>query len=84
MTKPWLVKVGVLFIKKRGCIVLTHPLFMLREEEANPPLTSCIEVVNALRNAPDVVFHEWKNSEVAKLFENHGYKNLKKSGGFWF
>ena len=25
MTKPWLVKVGVLFIKKRGCIVLTHP-----------------------------------------------------------
>lgn len=27
MTKPWLVKVGVLFIKKRGCIVLTHPLF---------------------------------------------------------
>lgn len=59
-------------------------LFMLREDEANPPFTSCIEVVNALRNAPDAVFHEWKNSEVAKLFENHGYKNLKKSGGFWF
>lgn len=59
-------------------------LFMLREEEANPPFTSCIEVVNALRNAPDAVFHEWKNSEVTKLFENHGYKNLKKSGGFWF
>lgn len=59
-------------------------LFMLREEEANPPFASCIEVVNSLRNAPDVVFHEWKNSEVAKLFENHGYKNLKKNGGFWF
>ena len=59
-------------------------LFMLREEEANPPFASCIEVVNSLRNAPDAVFHEWKNSEVAKLFENHGYKNLKKSGGFWF
>ena len=59
-------------------------LFMLREEEANPPFASCIEVVNSLRNAPDEVFHEWKNSEVAKLFENHGYKNLKKSGGFWF
>lgn len=59
-------------------------LFMLREEEANPPFVSCIEVVNSLRNAPDAVFHEWKNSEVAKLFENHGYKNLKKSGGFWF
>ena len=59
-------------------------LFMLREEEANPPFASCIEVVNSLRNAPDAVFHEWKNSEVAKLFENHGYKNLKKNGGFWF
>lgn len=59
-------------------------LFMLREEEASPPFASCIEVVNSLRNAPDTVFHEWKNSEVAKLFENHGYKNLKKSGGFWF
>ena len=59
-------------------------LFMLREEEENPPFASCIEVVNSLRNAPDAVFHEWKNSEVAKLFENHGYKNLKKSGGFWF
>ena len=59
-------------------------LFMLREEEANPPFASCIEVVNSLRNAPDAVFHEWKISEVAKLFENHGYKNLKKSGGFWF
>ena len=26
MTKPWLGKVGALFIQKRGCIVSTHPL----------------------------------------------------------
>ena len=34
MTKPWLVKVGVLFIKKRGCIVLTHPLFVYHLTES--------------------------------------------------
>ncbi len=27
MTKPWLGKVGALFIQKRGCIVSTHPHF---------------------------------------------------------
>lgn len=59
-------------------------LFMLREEEANPPFASCIEVVNSLRNAPDGIFKEWKLSETAALFENHGYKNDKKKGGFWF
>ena len=59
-------------------------LFMLREEEANPPFTSCIEVVNSLRNTPDGIFKEWKLSETAALFENHGYMNDKKKGGFWF
>lgn len=59
-------------------------LFMLREEDANPPFASCIEVVNSLRNAPDGIFKEWKQSETAALFENHGYKNDKKKGGFWF
>lgn len=59
-------------------------LFMLREEEANPPFASCIEVVNSLRNAPNGIFKEWKLSETAALFENHGYKNDKKKGGFWF
>lgn len=59
-------------------------LFMLREEEANPPFTSCIEVVNSLRNTPDGIFEEWKLSETAALFENHGYMNDKKKGGFWF
>ena len=59
-------------------------LFMLREEEANPPFASCIEVVNSLRSAPDGIFEEWKQSETAALFENHGYKNDKRKGGFWF
>ena len=59
-------------------------LFMLREEAANPPFASCIEVVNSLRNAPDGIFKEWKQSETTALFENHGYKNDKKKGGSWF
>ena len=57
-------------------------LFMLRENEC--PVPSCIEVVNALRNAPDGVFEEWKQSSVALLFENHGFQNKKRSGGYWF
>lgn len=59
-------------------------LFMLREEEANPPFASCIEVVNSLRNAPDGIFKEWKLSETAALFKDYGYKNKKKSSGYWF
>ena len=54
---------------------------MLRENEC--PVPSCIEVVNALRNAPKGVFEEWKQSTVALLFENHGFKNQKKNGGYW-
>ena len=57
-------------------------LFMLRENEC--PVPSCIEVVNALRNAPDGVFEEWKQSPVARLFENHGFQNKRGSGGYWF
>ena len=57
-------------------------LFMLRENEY--PVPSCIEVVNALRNAPDGVFEEWKQSKTALLFENHGYQNKKHRGGYWF
>ena len=57
-------------------------LFMLRENEC--PVPSCIEVVNALRNAPEGVFEEWKLSKTALLFENHGYQNKKRSGGYWF
>ena len=58
-------------------------LYMLREE-GEVPISSCIEVVNALRNAPDGIFEEWKQSEIAALFENHGYKNDKRKGGYWF
>lgn len=58
-------------------------LYMLREE-GEVPISSCIEVVNALRNAPDGFFEEWKQSETAALFENHGCKNDKRKGGYWF
>ena len=27
---------------------------------------------------------EWKKSETAKLFEDHGYKNKKQAGGYFF
>ena len=57
-------------------------LYMLREDEV--PVPSCIEVVNSLRNAADGIFEEWKQSEIAALFEDHGYKNQRKSGGYWF
>lgn len=58
-------------------------LYMLREE-GEVPIPSCIEVVNSLRNAPDGIFEDWKQSETAALFENHGFKNQKRSGGYWF
>ena len=56
---------------------------MLREE-GEVLISSCIEVVNALRNAPNGIFEEWKQSETAALFKDYGYKNKKKSGGYWF
>lgn len=59
-------------------------LFMLREEEANPPFTSCIEVVNSLRNTPEGIFEEWKQSETAALFKDYGYKNKKKVADIGF
>lgn len=58
-------------------------LYMLREE-GEVPVPSCIEVVNSLRNATDGIFEEWKQSETAALFKDHGYKNKKQSGGYWF
>ena len=30
------------------------------------------------------VFAEWKQSDTAKLFEDHGYKNKKQSSGYFF
>ena len=57
-------------------------LYMLREDEV--PVPSCIEVVNSLRNASDGIFEEWKQSETAALFVDHGYKNDKRKSGYWF
>lgn len=53
-------------------------LFMLRENEC--PVPSCIETVNALRNAPEGIFEEWKQSLTVLLFENNGFQNKKRSG----
>ena len=42
------------------------------------------QAVNIIRTAKGNVFAEWKNSDTAKLFEDHGYKNKKQSGGYFF
>ena len=42
------------------------------------------ELVNSIRLAKGNVFAEWKNSDTAKLFEDHGYKNKKECGGYFF
>ena len=48
------------------------------------PIPSIIDIVNSIRLAKGNVFAEWKNSETAKLFEDHGYKNKKQAGGYFF
>ena len=48
------------------------------------PIPSIIDTVNFIRSAKGNVFAEWKQSDTAKLFESHGYKNKKESGGFFF
>ena len=48
------------------------------------PIPSIIDIVNSIRLAKGNVFAEWKNSDTAKLFEDHGYKNKKESGGYFF
>ena len=48
------------------------------------PMPSIIDIVNSIRLAKGNVFAEWKNSETAKLFEDHGYKNKKECGGYFF
>ncbi|WP_308277782.1 DUF6712 family protein [Prevotella sp.] len=42
------------------------------------PIPSIIDIVNSIRLAKGNVFAEWKNSDTAKLFEDHGYK-IKRS-----
>ena len=48
------------------------------------PIPSIIDIVNSIRLAKGNVFAEWKNSDTAKLFEDHGYKNKKESSGYFF
>ena len=48
------------------------------------PMPSIIDMVNYIRTSPSNVFHEWKTSDTAKLFESHGYKNKKESSGYFF
>ena len=45
--------------------------------------SSIIDIVNSIRLAKGKVFAEWKKSETAKLFEDHGYKNKKQAGGYF-
>ena len=48
------------------------------------PIPSIIDILNSIRLAKGNVFAEWKQSDTAKLFEDHGYKNKKESGGYFF
>ena len=48
------------------------------------PIPSIIDIVNSIRLAKGNVFAERKNSDTAKLFEDHGYKNKKECGGYFF
>ena len=48
------------------------------------PIPSIIDIVSSIRLAKGNVFAEWKNSDTAKLFEDHGYKNKKQAGGYFF
>ena len=43
-----------------------------------------LDIVNSIRLAKGNVFAEWKQSDTAKLFEDHGYKNKKQAGGYFF
>ena len=48
------------------------------------PIPSIIDIVNSIRLAKGNVSAKWKQSDTAKLFEDHGYKNKKESGGYFF
>jgi len=48
------------------------------------PMPSITDTVNIIRTAKGNLFSEWKQSDTAKLFENHGYKNKKQSSGYFF
>ena len=50
----------------------------------------CVSVIilnedaSRIRLAKGNVFAEWKQSDTAKFFEDHGYKNKKQAGGYFF
>ncbi|WP_367112374.1 DUF6712 family protein [uncultured Prevotella sp.] len=44
------------------------------------PIPSIIDIVNSIRLAKGNVFAEWKQSDTAKLFEDHGYKKRRVEG----
>ena len=50
----------------------------------------CVSVIilnedaSRIRLAKGNVFAEWKQSDTAKLFEDHGYKNKKGASGYFF
>ena len=48
------------------------------------PIPSIIDIVNSIRLAKGNVFAEWKQSDTARLFKDHGYKNKKESAGYFF
>ena len=48
-----------------------------------PPLDSTALYIQVLSPICHV-FAEWKQSDTAKLFEVHGYKNKKQAGGYFF
>ena len=48
------------------------------------PIPSIIDAVNFIRTSNKELFQTWKQSDSARLFEDHGYKNKKQSSGFWF
>lgn len=48
------------------------------------PIPSIIDTINIIRSTKGNVFAEWKQSDTAKLFESHGYKNKKESSGYFF
>lgn len=48
------------------------------------PIPSIIDAVNFIRTSNKDLFQNWKQSDTARLFDNHGYKNKKQTGGYFF
>ena len=57
--------------------------FMQDNNLAKYQMLNFIDIVNNIRLAKGNVFAERKQSDTAKLFEDHGYKNKKQAGGYF-